>query len=45
MNKQYHGHTLVESFAVEAREVYDPFSDEEPLECDVDEAETCDACN
>ena len=23
----------------------DPFSDEEPLECDVDEVETCDACN
>ena len=34
-----------DTFAVEAYEVYDPFSDEEPLECSVDEVETCDACN
>ena len=36
---------LYTAFAVEAYEVYDPFSDEEPLECSVDAVETCDACN
>ena len=50
MNKQAHGHTLVApealrtSFAVEAVDVFDPFVDEEPLECSIDHVEICESC-
>jgi len=32
------------SFAVEAVDVFDPFVDEEPLECGIDEYEDCESC-
>ena len=50
MNKQAHGHTLMApeelrtSFAVEAVDVFDPFVDEEPLECSIDHVEICESC-
>jgi hypothetical protein len=32
------------AFAVEATEVYDPFQDEEPLECGLEDPEACESC-
>jgi hypothetical protein len=32
------------SFAVEASDVYDPFNDEEPLECGLETPEVCESC-
>jgi len=32
------------SFAVEAIDVYDPFHDEEPLECGLEDPEICESC-
>jgi len=31
-------------FAVEATEAYDPFHDEEPLECGLEDPEICESC-
>ena len=42
MNKQPELRT---SFAVEAVDAFDPFADEEPVDCGLDEAEVCDVCN
>ena len=50
MNKQHHRYTLVDpeelrtSFAVEAVDVFDPFDNEEPLDCGIDEYEDCEVC-
>ena len=41
MNKQPE---LRRSFAVEAVDAFDPFVDEEPLECGVDEVDVCESC-
>ena len=35
---------LYTGFAVEAYDVYDPFLDEEPLECSIDHVEICESC-
>ena len=32
------------SFAVEAVDAFDPFLDEEPLECSIDHYEVCESC-
>ena len=53
MNKQHHAHTLVDSEVYGREEAfgehpdlgeYDPFSDEEPLECSIDHVEICESC-
>ena len=41
------GDSMVEpdgGFVVEAREVYDPFQDEEPMECGLEDPEVCESC-
>ena len=35
---------LETSFAVEDPDVYDPFQDEEPLECSLEDPEICESC-
>ena len=51
MNKQAHGHTLMDPEAYQREEAFGehpvlpPFDDDEPVDCGLDEAEVCDVCN
>ena len=40
----YEERELKTAFGVEAYEVYDPFQDDEPLECGIESPEVCESC-